>query len=49
MSVRRDFFFWLRVKVTDLAHTDFMLSGKGHGHDFCEFIAYKIIDPLIWL
>jgi len=46
MSFRRKLYN-LRGKVTNLAHSKNNIGTWKH--DVLEFIAYKIIDPLIWI
>lgn len=46
MNFRRRILYRLRIKLTDLAHRD-GVSNKWH--DRLEFVAYKIVDPLIWV
>lgn len=47
MTARHRFFFWLRDKISGLAHRPWAMDSRWH--DRLEFVAYRIIDPLIWI
>lgn len=47
MPFHRRMLYKLRNKVAGLAHHERLIETKWH--DRLEFIAYKIIDPLIWM
>ena len=47
MHPHRKFFYNLRNKLTDMAHEENNIGTWRH--DVLEFIAYKIIDPLVWI
>lgn len=45
MKTHQRFLYWLRGVVSGLAHQPWVSE---HWHDRLEYVAYRIIDPLVW-